>query len=309
VRKPGQIFVTGATGYLGAHFLDRLQKTPWRIIALVRKVPLRVPRRGGKRVRWVKGDLLKPKPWLHHLKDCSAVVHLATVSLPECDQNPDRGGDVIVRGSRLLFDAAREKGIQRFIQVSTAEVYGSPPHGRITKGTPLAPQSLYGFFKACADLYVLSHGDLKDMSVGVLRFSNLYGTSADGNLPATVLSSMAKSIHQNGTVLLHGSVKNSRDFLHVQDAVGAIILALKTKSLSGAIDIGSGRGTTLRHAAQILAKKLGKPLRIQLRPREGRVRRTCVDLRNASRILGFRPKISMDRGLGEMVRKVVSHEP
>jgi len=290
-------FVTGATGFLGGHFLKLVSTRNLRLRCLVRKPVHHVL----PNVEWVKGDLLKPAQWRKKLKGCNMVIHLATCPLMECERDPLLGSKVIVAGFSRLMECSMEAGIQRFIIASTSEVYGSPDRLPIKESMYPRPLSIYGFLKACADFYAMERAGECDLSVCILRFFNLYGHAVDGAGPVTVLTLFAEQILRNRTVILHASRRNSRDFLHVKDAARALWAAVGKSGAEGVIHIGSGRETTLQEAAQRLAAIAGKKLIIDFRSNEGRWRRVAADCSRARRLLGFRSKVSLDQGLREVL--------
>jgi len=291
------LFVTGATGLIGAHFVRQALERKWRLRCLIRHAaPFANPG-----IRWVRGDLRKNGRWMSQLKGCDAVVHLAVLPLPECEKNPLQGCETIVGGLKRLLDAATRADVRRAMIGSSAEVYGLPRRFSITEKTPVRPLSIYGLLKAAADLLALRHGARTGTSVCVLRFFNVYGRKTDGSAPNNVAHLFADQILRDETIALHGSARNSRDFLHVRDAVRALLLAVERPKAEGVFNVSSGRETTLLRIAQRLAVLSGRKLRAQVRPSKGRFRRMRGDSGRARRILGFRPKVPLDEGLREVL--------
>lgn len=294
------IFVTGATGFVGSHFLKQAAGGPWRFLCLVRSRP-KVHYAG---VKWILGDLTDSRSWSRHLRGCSALLHLATVPLAECDRNPLRASQVIFTATHRLLEHAVRRGVKRWILGSTAEVYGDPRHLPVSEISAMRPVSLYGFLKGASDLDALSMAQVHAISLCILRFSNLYGLDVRGDIPMTVLGKMAIGITRGEPVILHRSLKNSRDFLHVQDAVSAILQTLEKPQAEGVIPIGSGVETRLVAAARRLASLREVRLRLELHSQEGRLRRGRMDLRRARSCLKFSPKVSLDHGLQELLDAV-----
>ncbi len=297
--KPRKLlFVTGAGGFLGRHFLALARRRGWRLRCLAR----RLPPGSWPGVEWVKGDLSKDGRWTARLKDCDTVLHLAACPLELCQEDPVLAEEVIVHGLRRLMEAMSRRGVGRLIMASTGEVYGIPKKIPVGESLAPAPQSVYGFLKACADLVAMHAGPGLGIQVCILRFFNLYGRALHGPQPPTVLNLFADRILKGQPVILHASRRNSRDFVHVKDAARALALAVGHPEAEGIFNIGSGRETTLLDAAQRLARRAGVPLRVDFRPREGRLRRAAADIRRARRELGFRPSVPLDRGLRELLR-------
>jgi UDP-glucose 4-epimerase len=296
MTSPKRIFVTGATGFLGGHFVE-LARSRWKLVCLARKPSTK----SLKNVAWVKGDLTKDGSWTKALQNCDTVVHLATHPLLECEKDPEQASRVILEGMRSLIRACEKYRISKLVIASTAEVYGSPKRLPISENNRAQPLSVYGFLKACADLYALEFGKSTGMSVCVLRFFNLYGRAVDGSLPVNVLRLFGERILRGEPIVLHRSYKNSRDFLHVKDAARALCLGVEKRSAVGVINVGSGKEVSLLSAARAISALARKPLEIDFQPKEGRLRRGRADTKKARSLLGFKPKISLKRGLIEIL--------
>jgi UDP-glucose 4-epimerase len=292
------IFITGASGYVGGHLLRiAAGKRPLR--CLVRAVPATAI----DGVEWVPGDLAHDDDlWQRRLEGCEGVLHLATASLADAERDRRGAEALMIGGIRRLMDAAVNGGVRRFWIASTSEVYGASPRLPIAEDSPLAPVSYYGFLKAAVDLYVTFRADAENLDCTILRLSNLYGLTAGGTLPRTVLTLFAERILRDEPIVLHRSYRNSRDFLHVRDAAEALWKAVENADAAGVINIGSGRETTLKSAAAALARLAKHRLRVDFRPDEGRLRRVRIDNRRARRLLGFRPRVPFERGLREILR-------
>lgn len=288
------IFVTGAAGYVGGHFLQEARRRGWRVRALDRCVPAR--RTPG--VRWIRGDLARPAPWRRALEGCRAVVHLATATLPDCERDPAAGAEVILGGLRNLLAAARRASVPRFVLASTSEIYGDPVRLPVREEAPPRPLSAYGFLKACAEM-LAARGE---PVVCVVRFFNLYGAAVDGRPRDTVLNLFARRILAGEPLVLHRSRKNSRDFIHVKDAARALALAVDRVAAEGAFNIASGRETTLLAAGRRLGALARRRVAVDFRPREGRLRRVRADTRRARRTLNFAARVPLETGLREVLR-------
>ncbi len=288
------LFVTGASGYVGGHFLREARRRRWRLRCLARAPS---HRRGG-RVRWIQGDLCRKGKWERSLKGCRAVIHLATASLLECERDPAAAAAVILDGTRRLLDAARRAGVKRVIFASSSEVYGDPPRLPVRESDPLSPLSIYGFLKACAEILVLRHA----ASACVLRFFNLYGEAVDGRPRETVLNLFARRILAGEAVAIDRSPKNSRDFLHVQDAAQALAAAINREEASGVINIGSGCETRLLAAARKIGAWAGHRAHPKIRSGAGRLRRMRAATRRAQALLDFSPRQNFDDGLRQTLR-------
>ncbi|MCC7518465.1 MAG: NAD(P)-dependent oxidoreductase [Verrucomicrobiae bacterium] len=292
------IFITGATGYVGGHFLREIRRRGWRVRALARRVP---PGRVGG-VEWVRGDLRRAGGWMRALNGCRAAVHLATATLPDCERDPATGAAVILDGLRNLLEAIRKAGVRRLALASTSEVYGDPSRLPVRENAPVHPLSVYGFLKACAEAMALRAHAQGGTSVCILRFFNLYGVAANGASRDTALNLFARRILEGKPVVIHRSRANSRDFVHVKDAVRALVAAVERPQIEGIFNIGSGRETPLLAAARRLGRQVGRRVAVDFRPHEGRLRRMRAEVRRARRELGFSARVPLEAGLTEILR-------
>jgi nucleoside-diphosphate-sugar epimerase len=292
------VFVTGATGFLGGHLLRMSSDRGWRLRCLSRQAS--PP--GHRHVRWVQGDLRDPRSWSGELEGCDAIVHLATASLTDAEREPAAARAVIVDGFQTLAGEAARRGVKRWILSSTAEVFGSPRKLPIRETAPSRPLSAYGRLKAEAERVATRRAEEAAASLTVLRFFNLYGPAADGCVPATVIRAFTERLVANQPIVLHASRTNSRDFLHVRDAVRTLLAVLERPGVSGLYNVGSGRETPLLELAMRIGAILGLEVTVDFRPREGRRRRLVADVSKAAKELRVRPSVDLDEGLAEVVR-------
>lgn len=293
------IFLTGGSGFLGQHFIHLCSTKNWRLKCLARHIP---SSRLNNRVQWIKGSLEKKNSWKSHLKGCDTVVHLAAVPLLETDQNPELAVKVMIAGLRDLLEEGRKCGIKRFIIASTAEAYGSPDKLPVKESQLPQPLSLYGFLKLNADLLAQREAKAHNLSIALLRFFNLYGPTVSGELPQTVVKIFIDQLLAGKAIILHASKKNSRDFIFVTDAARAIISAIEHPSATGIFNIASGEETFLLDLARKISKKIKRSCRIDFKPDQGRKRRLKADVTKANKFLGFKCKVSLDKGLNEVLK-------
>src|SRR5262245_8929479 len=141
-----------------------------------------------------------------------------------------------VRGTQTLLDAARAFGVQRYVQISTDEVYGSlGPTGSFTEETPLAPNSPYAASKAAADLLVRSYGHTFGLPVLITRCSNNYGPY---QLPEKLLPLFITNLLRHEPVPVYGDGLNVRDWIHVRDHCAAIERVWREGKVSEVYNIG-----------------------------------------------------------------------
>ena len=210
-------------------------------------------------------------------------------------------------GTQVLLDAAREFRVERYLQVSTDEVYGSlGPTGSFTEETPLAPNSPYAASKAGADLLVRSYGHTFGLPTVITRCSNNYGPY---QFPEKMLPLFITNLLQNEPVPLYGDGLNVRDWIHVRDHCAAIERVWRTGRTGEVYNIGGRCERTNLDLTHTLLEVMGKPRSLIrcVKDRPGHDRRYAIDCSKIERELGWRPTYPFDQGLRDTVRWYQEH--
>ncbi len=205
-----------------------------------------------------------------------------------------------ILGAQTLLVAAREYGIQRYVHVSTDEVYGTlgPNDAAFTETTPLAPNSPYSASKASADLLCRAWFETYGFPVVITRCSNNYGPY---QFPEKLIPLMYTRAMRDEPLPVYGDGLNVRDWIHVHDHCRGVLLALQ-KGTPGAVYNfgGEAERSNLAVVSAILAF-CGKPESLLqfVTDRPGHDRRYAMDYSLAARELGFAPSCTFEKGLEE----------
>jgi dTDP-glucose 4,6-dehydratase len=231
-----------------------------------------------------------------------AVVHFAAES--HVDRSIAGAADFVstnVAGTQVLLQAALEAGLDKFIHVSTDEVYGSIPHGSWPETHPLEPNSPYAASKASSDLLARAYHRTHGLPVCITRCSNNYGPH---QFPEKVIPLFVSNLLDGRRVPLYGDGLNVRDWLHVDDHCNGIRLVLEAGCPGEIYNIGGGTELTNRELTFRLLDAVGAdPSRIEpVGDRKGHDRRYSVDWSKIAAELGYAPQISFETGLVETVR-------
>jgi dTDP-glucose 4,6-dehydratase len=206
-----------------------------------------------------------------------------------------------VLGTQVMLDASRARGIERFLHVSTDEVYGSlGSTGKFTEQTPLHPNSPYAASKASSDLLVLAYHHTFGFPVVVTRCSNNYGPY---QFPEKLIPLMIMNALQDKPLPVYGDGLNVRDWLHVVDHCRAIETVLRTGAVGEVYNIGGNNEWKNIDIVRALLKHLGKPesLIAFVKDRLGHDRRYAIDATKINTDLGWEPSYTFDRGLAETI--------
>ncbi|AQT69055.1 dTDP-glucose 4,6-dehydratase [Anaerohalosphaera lusitana] len=206
-----------------------------------------------------------------------------------------------VKGTVALLKAALDKGVGKFVQVSTDEVYGSlGPEGLFTETTPLSPNSPYSASKASADHMVAAFGHTWELDYNITRCSNNYG---EYQFPEKMIPLMINNALNDKPLPVYGDGMNVRDWLYVYDHCTAIWQVL-TKGRSGDIyNIGGNNEKTNLEVVKRILDRLGKSedLITFVKDRPGHDRRYAIDSSKIMSELGWKPSVTFEEGIGKAI--------
>lgn len=207
-----------------------------------------------------------------------------------------------VLGTQVLLDQAKKHGVERFLQVSTDEVYGSlGPTGHFTETTPLHPNSPYSASKAGADHLVLAYQHTFGFPALVTRCSNNYGPY---QFPEKLIPLMISNALEGKPLPVYGDGSNVRDWLHVEDHCSAILTVLERGRVGEVYNVGGNNEVANLDVVKLLLKHLGKPESLIkfVTDRPGHDRRYAIDASRIKAELGWVPSRTFEVGLGETIR-------
>ena len=297
--------VTGGAGFIGSHLVDGL---------LARGDQVRVldDLSSGKRrnlspaAELVIGSVADRTQVRAAMAGVDGVFHLAAVaSVVRCAEAWGETHAVNQSGSVHVLEAARDEGGVPVVYASSAAVYGQRPATIARESDPLAPCSPYGCDKLGSELQAGVARDLFGVPAVGLRFFNVYGPRQDGTSPYSgVISIFAKRLQSGEPLLLHGGGLQTRDFTFVTDVVQALLAAMQSlPDLPAAINVCTGRATSVRDVAHHLARSLGRaPDFTETGARVGDIVHSCGDPSLLESALRLSCGTTIERGLERLCR-------
>lgn len=222
--------------------------------------------------------------------------------------NPEIFVETNIQGTLALLDVAKELAIEKYLQVSTDEVYGSlGAEGYFTEETPLAPNSPYSASKTGADLLVRAYYETYGMNVNITRCSNNYGPY---HFPEKLIPLMISNGMDNKELPIYGDGLNIRDWLHVQDHCQAIDLVLHKGRKGEVYNVGGHNERTNNEIVEIVIEKLGlsRDLIKYVEDRLGHDKRYAIDPTKLETELGWKPKYTFDTGIVETIEWYQANE-
>lgn len=312
------ILVTGGAGFIGSNFVQMvLDRHPdvqvINLDALTYAGNLENLRdyEDRKNHVFVRGDI-RDRTLVDNLIDkhqIEAIVNFAAEShVDRSITGPEIFIDTNVRGTLVLLEAAKAKGVQRFLQVGTDEVYGSlGPTGYFTEETPLAPNSPYSASKASADMLVRAYHHTYKMDCVISRCSNNYGPY---QFPEKLIPLMINNALKDIQLPVYGDGMNVRDWLYVLDHCSAL-WELLTRGKSGEVyNIGGNNEKPNIEIVKLLLKTLNKPESLvrYVTDRPGHDRRYAIDAGKIKRELGWEPSVTFEQGLAKTIQWYLDHK-
>ncbi|MHC4881288.1 MAG: dTDP-glucose 4,6-dehydratase [Planctomycetota bacterium] len=302
-----KILVTGGAGFIGANFVRMvLDEHSDTVVVNLDKLTYagNLENLAGYMDNpnhiFVKGDIcdgdLVSKLIDEHKVD--AVVNFAAES--HVDRSLVEPGVFIqtnVQGTLVLLKTALEKKIQRFLQVSTDEVYGSlGPEGLFTETTPLSPNSPYSASKASADMLVAAFGHSWHLPYNITRCSNNYGPY---QFPEKMLPLMIHNALNDKELPVYGDGLYVRDWLYVYDHCTAIWKVLTEADPGTVYNVGGNNEKTNLEVVGLILERLGKPesLITHVKDRPGHDRRYAIDSSKIMNGLGWKPTVTFEEGI------------
>jgi len=253
---------------------------------------------------FVKGDicdaaLVKQTVEEHNI---DAIVHFAAES--HVDRSLVEPGVFIetnVQGTLTLLKVALEKQMERFVQVSTDEVYGSlGKEGFFTESTPLSPNSPYSASKAAADMLVQAYGHSWGLRYNITRCSNNYGQY---QFPEKMIPLMINNALNDKELPVYGDGLYVRDWLYVYDHCTAVWKVLTEAQPGTVYNIGGNNEKTNLEVVGLILERLGKPASLirHVKDRPGHDRRYAIDSSKMMSELGWRPSVTFEEGIRQTI--------
>ena len=307
-----KLLVTGGAGFIGSQYVRSLLSTD-RGGGISKLTVLDALTYAGNlnnlspvdkepRYSFVHGDIADVSLVNDLMSDCDAVVHFAAES--HVDRSISGSSEFIrtnVLGTHNLLEAAKQANIDRFVHVSTDEVYGSINVGSWPETDPLNPNSPYAASKASSDLLVRSYFKTHGLNTVTTRCSNNYGPYQH---PEKLIPLFTTNLINENKVPLYGNGLNVRDWLHVDDHCNGIHLAL-TKGQAGEIyNIGGGTELNNVEVTKLILALFNKSWNesvIQVEDRKGHDLRYSVNWSKAKEQLGYEPRMSFLVGIEETI--------
>lgn len=314
------ILVTGGAGFIGSNFVKYLlQNYDYNVINFDKltyagNLENLTDIEKDPRYKFFKGDICEEKDVEKAITDnkVDTIVNFAAEShVDRSILGPKEFIVTNVIGTQVLLEATRKSGIEKYLQVSTDEVYGSLPEDKpellFTEKTPITTNSPYSASKASADLLVNAYFHTFKMPVLTTRCSNNYGPY---QFPEKLIPLMIAKAVDGQKLPVYGDGKNVRDWLYVEDHCSAITEVLHRGKIGDVYNIGGNNEWYNIDIVKIILKLLGKGEDhiTYVKDRPGHDRRYAIDSSKIMKELGWAPKYQFDGGIEKTIKWYVENE-
>lgn len=305
-----KLLITGGAGFIGSNFLYYLREThpDYELINLDKLTYAGSLEnlRGladDPHYRFVRADVADRSQLEPVFRaGIDGVIHFAAEShVDRSIDQPELFVITNVLGTQVLLDLARQYRVDRYLQVSTDEVYGSlGPDGYFTETTPLAPNSPYSASKAAGDLLALAAYHTFGLPVLITRCSNNYGPY---QFPEKLIPLMISRALAGEPLPVYGDGLNVRDWLHVRDHCHAIDLVFHQGKVGEVYNVGGNSERSNNEIVRLILGELGQPESLiqYVKDRPGHDRRYAIDATKIRRELGWLPEIGFEQGIRETI--------
>ena len=311
------VLLTGAGGFIGSHLTDALVRAGAKVRALVH-----YNSRGDRgllglldddvqdAVEVVPGDVGDRSAMIRLVEGCPIVFHLAAlIGIPYSYRAAESYVRTNIGGTLNILEACRQCGVERLLQTSTSEVYGTAQYTPIDEVHPLHAQSPYAATKIGADQLAYSYYAAFGLPVVIVRPFNTFGPrqSARAVIPTIISQALA------GDRIRLGHTTPVRDFLYVTDNARGFLAAAEADGVAGeVVNLGTGQGVTIGRVVEMVGEQLGRQLEVvgdptRQRPNHSEVLQLVCSVDKARNRMGWQARVPLEEGLARTIAWIEAH--
>jgi len=306
------VLVTGGAGFIGSNFTKELLKDKKYKIVVFDKLTYagnldNFPKEvmNNPRFKFIKGDIANRTAVSKAMNRIDTVINFAAEThIDRSITNIDPFVRTDFVGTYILLDEFRKHPKDRFIQISTSEVYGSAQTVPMTEEHPIAPQSPYAATKAGAERMAYSFYKTYHLPIIVIRPFNNYGPN---QYPEKLIPFFIANAMDDKPLYVYGSGKNTRDWVYVKDCVQALkrVLEIDVNKIKGEVfNIGSGKEYDVLEIAHIILDYFKKPKSLikMIADRPGHVERLISGTKKVKQVIGWEAKTDFSQGIIQTIK-------
>ena len=305
------ILITGATHFVAVNLAERLVRLGANVKAFIRydycnnqglldKLPVYIK----NKIQVINGNLTNPEAVDYAVKDTNVVFHFGIRDMIPSNINAREYLETTVIGTFNVLSSASQYRVEKFVHVSTAEVYGKVKDVPINEEYPLKAQSPHISSDISAEKLVEGYYSSFNLPVAIARLFNAYGPmqSKDAVIPTIIVQGLTEP------ELLLGNMHAIRDFIYVDDVVAGLIKTAEIPESTGeAINLGSGQGISIGELSDKIIRLIGSDAKItfdatRIRLQDHHIGQLVADITKAKNLLGWEPEVPLDSGLEQTIK-------
>ncbi|WP_061249345.1 SDR family oxidoreductase [Leptospira alstonii] len=295
--------VTGGAGFIGSHLVDVLLENQFEVTVLDNFSTGRALNLDHvkKNINLVECDLSVQGDWIKKFQSVDYVFHIAALAdIVPSIQNPEGYFQSNVTATLNVLQASRHQNVKRFVYAASSSCYGIPDVYPTPETSPILPQYPYALTKRMGEELVMHWAQVYKFPALSLRFFNVYGprSRTSGTYGAVFGVFLAQKLAGKPYTVV-GDGKQTRDFTYVRDVAEAIYAAAKSDKEGEIYNVGSGATISVNRIVELLK---GEVTYIPKRP--GEPDSTFADITKIKRDLNWSPKISIEIGIGELLKNI-----
>jgi UDP-glucuronate 4-epimerase len=308
------IFVTGGAGFIGSHLCERLLREGHHVICFDNFDDFYDPQIKIKNVEGIRKNISGPFELFtgdirnhDHLAEIfkknrvDFIVHLAARAgvRPSLTQ-PLLYEDVNLKGTIVLLETCKEYGVKDFVFASSSSVYGENQRVPFSENDfDIQPISPYGATKQAGELFCYSYHHLYQMNIACLRIFTAYGPR---QRPEMAIHKFTRLIDRGERISIYGDGSSRRDYTYIDDLIEGILAVIRHNRGFEIYNLGESQTTALKELVQWIEKALGKKANIEMVDSQpGDVSVTYANIAKANKMLKYRPKVNMEKGIKRFV--------
>jgi len=301
-----RIFITGGAGFIGIHLCKKLLELNHDVTVydnFSNSLRENFDSKINQKANVISGDILDISKLVTSMQNHEIVIHLAAqISVPESVKNPKLTFDVNVNGTHNVLESCKKNKISKIIAASTAAVYQNVSEKTILNESSVTePSSPYGSSKLEMENMINDFTQTHNVNAIILRLFNVYGIGQSPEY-AGVITKFLSDIKSNNSLTIFGDGSQTRDFVHVNDVVSAIILSIDSSNF-GLYNVATGKSVTILDLAHLLIEQSKKKLDVVFEEQQkGDIKFSHASISKINQNLAFFPEYAIADGLKTLVK-------